>query len=188
MPPIPSAPGLELDVTDSPRPGSEVDFQVVGELASIARTLVAGRFRRRFGRGMARVNGDKAAFAALRELVRAPLSLRELHAAGVRLDAPLAFTVVSMMIDPADTAGERFTIAHQASGASPVSSYLHVRDGERPWVTDTLGDAALAATIVCPGDSLLLVLAGVPRQDVDVCGERRPLELLQRWLERAQSA
>lgn len=88
-----------VELADSPRADSEVDFQVVGELASVARTVAAGRFRRRFGRGMAHVNGDKAAFAALCDLVRAPLSPRQLSAAGVRLEAPLALTVVSLMVD-----------------------------------------------------------------------------------------
>ncbi len=175
----------EVDITDSPRPLSEVDFQVVGELASIARTVLAGRLRRRFGRRTARVDGDLAAFAALRELVQAPFGVGELHAAGVRLAAPLALCVVSIMIDPADTAGERFAIAHQAPGSSS-RGYLQVCDGKRLAVSDTLGDAAPTATIVCAGDCLLPALAGVAIQSVDVQGELRALELVQGWLARAQ--
>jgi len=177
----------ELRAADSPRPRAEVDFQVAGEAASIARTLVAGRFRRRFGRGMAHVSGDKRGFEALRELVRAPLELHELYAAGVRLQAPLAFVVIAMMIDPADTVGERFTIAHRAPGAAEADRFLHVDDGKRP-VADALGDPALATTIVCAGESVPAAIAGAATAEVEVRGERWPLELLARWLERAQTA
>ncbi len=95
----PPCPESVVEFADSPRAESEVDFQVLGELASVARTVAAGRLRRRFGRGMAHVIGDRAAFAALRDLVGAPLGVRQLRAAGVRLEAPLALTVVSLMVD-----------------------------------------------------------------------------------------
>ena len=95
----PPCPESVVEFADSPRAASEVDFQVLGELASVARTVAAGRLRRRFGRGMAHVIGDRAAFAALRDLVGAPLGVRQLRAAGVRLEAPLALTVVSLMVD-----------------------------------------------------------------------------------------
>ena len=95
----PTCPESVVEFADSPRAESDVDFQVLGELTSVARTVAAGRLRRRFGRGMAHVNGDRAAFGALRDLVRAPLGARQLRAAGVRLEAPLALTVVSLMVD-----------------------------------------------------------------------------------------
>jgi hypothetical protein len=176
----------EIEFADAPRALGDVQFQVSGDLASIARTLAVGRFRRRLGRRLARVKGDKDAFGALAELVRAPLSLRELHAAGVRLDPPLALTVVSLMFDPGWTAGASFTIAHQATGARIAGAYLHVRDGHPLSVSDTAPDAPPETTIVCPPDSLLLVLAGVRRTDTFVRGEHRPLELLEQWLEKAQ--
>jgi hypothetical protein len=135
---------------------------------------------------MARVDGDRRVLAALGELVRAQLSLRELDGTGVRFDAQLALTVASLMIDPAQTAGEQFTIAHQAPDSRAASGYLHVHDRRRPWVTAAAGVDAAAATVVCPAHSLMLTLAGVEREDAYVRGERRPLELLAAWLAAAQ--
>ncbi len=44
---------------DEPRRAGEVDFQVFGSPAEIARMLTAGAFRRRFGRGVARVRAPR---------------------------------------------------------------------------------------------------------------------------------
>jgi hypothetical protein len=178
----------EIEFADAPRAPQDVQFQVSGDLASVARAVLAGRLRRRLGRGLARVKGDQDAFGALAELVRAPLSMRELHAAGVRLDPHLALTVVSLMFDPGWTAGASFTLAHQATGSRVAETYLNVRDGHPLSVSDAAPPSPPETTIVCPPDSLLLVLAGVRRSDTFVRGEHRPLELLEQWLERAQSS
>src|SRR5205085_9892825 len=116
------------------RPRSEVDFQLVGELASIARLLTAGPVRRRLRarRRIARVRGDRRRLTALDRLIRAPLSLRQLHAAGVRLDPMLAFTLAGLAIEPSWTAGERFTIGHREARSPAPDAYLHVRDGKPP--------------------------------------------------------
>lgn len=176
-----------IDFGEASRSLSEVDFQVTGDLASIARLVAAGRVRRRFGRGLARVRGERARFSALERLVSTPLTLRELHAAGVRLDPALALTIVSLVIDPAWTAGERFTIAHEVRGARLAGAFLHVRDGGAPLVTDRPAAGPVETTIVSPADMLLPTLAGDRSADVFVRGEQRPLTLLAHWLERAQS-
>jgi hypothetical protein len=111
-----------------------------------------------------------------------------LDEAGARLDPPLALTVVSLMIDPSLTTGERFTIAHQESGARVAGSYLHVSDGAPLTVSDAPPLAPVAATIVCPADSLLLALAGDRAGGVFVRGDERPLGRLAEWVQAAQSA
>jgi hypothetical protein len=179
------APAVEY--VDAPRAPEQVRFQLSGDLPRIVRTLTTGRARGRFGRRLARLRGDRAGLAALTGLLAAPLSLRELHAVGVRLDPTLALSVVALMIDPAATAGERFTIAHQAVGSLLAGPYLNVGDGAPPSMTETPVQGPVATTIVCPADSLLLVLAGVRRPDTFVRGDARPLSLVQRWLEAAQS-
>jgi len=174
----------EITYTDAARPSGTVDFEVVGNPASIARLLTARRLRRRFGRRVARIRGDRDAFAALRALVGTPLSLRQLHAAGVRMAPPMALSVVSLMIDPAWTAGERFTIAH-ADG--DVTACIRVHDGRALTVVSVTSAEPATTTIVCPADSLLLVLGGGWADQFEVRGDERPLGLLLDWVQRAQS-
>ena len=177
---------LRVEIADSPRPREEVLFRVIGDLPSLARLLASGRLRRRFGRGRARVQGNRRALRALRALVRAPLALDQLYAEGVRMSPVLAFTVISLMVEPDWTKAERFTIAHQDSGAQAAGVYLNVRDGAPLSVTDT-AQSAPVTTVVCPADALLAVLNGASAPDVEVRGDQRPLALLQSWVKRAQS-
>jgi hypothetical protein len=175
-----------VELGDSPRARWDVSFQVLGDLSSLARLLGAGPLRRRLGRGLAGVSGDRRALRALTELVRAPLTLEELDLAGVRLQPSLALSVAALMVDPSWTEGERFTIAHQQPGAETAAAHLRIRDGGPLSVTDSaLGP--VAATIVCPGDSLLPVLGGAVAVDGAIRGEERPPRLLRSWLKRAQS-
>ena len=177
----------EISHTDAARPSSTVDFEVLGSPASIARRLTARGLRRRFGRRVARVRGDRGAFAALRALVEAPLRLSQLHAAGVRLAPPMALNVVSLMIDPAWTAGERFTVAYTDGDAGDASACLGVHDGRALTVAATTHAEPATTTIVCAADSLLLVLAGGRPDQLEVRGDERPLGLLLDWVQRAQS-
>jgi hypothetical protein len=174
----------EIRQTDSARQLGTVDFQVVGGPASIARRLTAHGLRRRFGRRIARVRGNRDAFAALAALVQSPLHLGELDAAGVRMAPPMALTLVSLMIDPAWTAGQRFTIAHVDGEAT---AHLTVSDRRPPTVTAGAPAEPATTTIVCPADSLLLVLAGGRPDELEIRGEERPLALLLEWAQRAQS-
>ncbi len=182
---------VHVDVGDEPRPMSEVDFQLVGDLASIARLLTAGPLRRRIGwlagrHRVARIRGDRTRFPALEHLIDAPLSLSQLRAAGVRLDPVLAMTVAALMIEPEWTAGERFTIGHREAPAPAPDAYLHVLGGRPPLATAEPPHGPVATVIVCPGEELLGVLAGEPGARFALEGEDRPLALVRQWLDRAQ--
>ncbi|MFZ0376925.1 MAG: hypothetical protein WAL38_03785 [Solirubrobacteraceae bacterium] len=179
-----------VEMGTTPRPASDVDFQLIGGLAGIARLLVAGPVRRRLsrvssGRRMARLRGKPHRLAALDRLIDARLSVSELQAAGVRLDPVLAMTVAGLMIDPVWTMGERFVIAHHERGAARPYAYLHVRDGRPPLASGQSPHAPVEAVVVCPAADLLAVLAGAVRP-VETVGEERPLTLLAQWLGRAQ--
>jgi hypothetical protein len=176
------------------RPLRAVAFQLEGDLADIARLLAAGRVRRRLGpllhvlprHRLARVRGDRRRLTALDRLLGARRTLRDLRDAGVRIDPELGLAVAALMIDPAWTAGERFTIAHRHPSAPAPTGHLQVRDGLPPlaWSDPPLGTAE--TVLVCPGDELLDALAGVAGAGVRVEGEQRPLALIRQWLDRAQ--
>ena len=180
---------VALDAT--PRQLVELDFQLSGDLASIARLLAAGPVRRRLlglvpTRRVARVRGDRRRLTALDHLIGARLTVGQLQAAGVELDPLLAMTLAGLMIHPAWTTGERFTIAHrERTGAAP-DAYLHIRDGEPPLPSVTLPHGRVASVVVCPAAEVLSALAGAAGALLE--GEERPLALLRQWLERAQSA
>ena len=181
----------QVDLGDAPRPLPEVDFQLVGDLASIARLLTAGPLRRRIGwlagrHRVARIRGDRSRFPALEHLIDAPLSLSQLRAAGVRIDPVLAMTVAALMIEPEWTAGERFVIGHREAPAPVPDAYLHVLGGRPPLATAEPPHGPVATVIVCLGEELLGVLAGEPGARFALEGEDRPLALVRQWLDRAQ--
>ena len=177
---------VERDAAE--RPTSEVDFRLRGDLASVARLLRAGPVRRRLrfppGR-LARVRGDRRRLAALDRLIEAHLTVGELHAAGVRLDPVLAMTVAGLMIEPAWTAGERFTIEHRAPDAASGDAYLQIRDGKPPLASAEPPHGPAATVLVSPVDEVLVALARATAGPLT--GEERPLALLGQWLDRAQS-
>jgi predicted nucleic acid-binding Zn-ribbon protein len=180
----------QFDLGDTPRPLDQVDFQVVGDLASVARLLAASPGRRLLGRlpfrrRVARVRGRRERLSALEHLIDAPLTLGQLHAAGVRLDPVLAMTVAGLMIEPAWTAGERFTIGHRQPAAASPDAYLNVRGGRAPLASAEPPHEAVTSVLVCPADEVLGALAGAAT--AEVVGEDRPLALVHQWLDRAQS-
>ncbi|MGH2916934.1 MAG: hypothetical protein ACRDMX_18305, partial [Solirubrobacteraceae bacterium] len=174
-----------IRVSPIPRPRDEVDLQLIGAPGRIARLLIAGRWRRRSGLGVARVRGRRAGLAALAALLALPLDLGELHRAGVRLDAETALSLVAGMIDPRWTAGERFALALVTPGARPA--HLVVRDGRPPRVIATAPSDGIATTVGCRADRLAPALAGDSVHGLNVAGEERPLRLLREWIVRAQS-
>lgn len=178
-------PATTVERTREPRARAERSFWVEGDSAALARAVAAGGLRRRFGRRMARVEGDRSGFAAVRELVRAPLGLEQLVDAGVRLDPELAFTLAAWMIDPRWAGDDRFTIAHTAAGAD-TATYLHVRRSERATVTSSPPLWDIAARIVCVDERVLGVLAGRRGADVHIEGDERALGLVIGWLDHAQ--
>jgi hypothetical protein len=170
---------------DGPRPRNEVDFQVLGDPAAIARMLIAGPLRRRFGRGVARVRGRRDRLAALRSLVGVRLDLHGLHRIGVRFEPELALRLAALMIDPAWTGRESFAVGYRAGGSPTV--YLLVRDGAPVQITTEAPASGIAATISGPADSVALAIAGERPREVTVTGEEWPLALLRKWIKRAQS-
>jgi hypothetical protein len=181
----------QVEMGAAPRPLRQVDFQLDGDLAGIARLLAAGRVYRLLagllpGRRLARVRGDRRRLSALDRLVAARLTVCQLRHAGVTLDPDLGLAVAALMIDPAWTAGERFTIAHRPPSARAPDGYLHVRDGLPPVAASDPPHGVAETVLVCPGDELLDALAGVAGDGVLVEGEQRPLALVRRWLEHAQ--
>jgi hypothetical protein len=177
---------LDVEQDATPRPPSEVDFQLVGDLASVARLLRAGSMRRRLRmppRRLARVRGDRRRLAALDRLIDARLTVRELGAAGVRLDPVLAFTLAGLMIEPAWTAGERFTIGHREPAASAPDAYLQIRDGRPPLASAEPPHGPVASVLEGPADQVLGALVGATGAQM---GEEQPVALLRQWLDRAQ--
>jgi hypothetical protein len=158
----------------------------VGDLASVARLLRAGRVRRRLrippGR-LARVRGERRRLAAIDRLIDAQLSLAQLHGAGVRLDPVLAFTLAGLMVEPAWTTGERFVVAHRESAASAPDAYLQIRDGRPPLASTEPPHGPVASMLESPADEVLGALAGATGVPA---GEEQPLALLRQWLDRAQ--
>jgi hypothetical protein len=177
---------VEIGTAGGPRDPGEVAFRVTGDHGQLARLVAAGAVRRRLRRGLARISGDRRALVALTALVRSRLGLHELYEAGVRLEPELAFTLAAAMVRPSWTASERFTIAHDSGAPTAAATYLHVRRGDPPTVTDRPPPGPVATTIVCPDGTLLALLAGDLRDDVTVDGDAGPLLALLGWLERAQ--
>jgi len=171
-----------------PRELSAVQLQLIGEPAGIARLLVAGRWRRRFVRHLAKLRGEREALAAVCDLIRTPLSLRQLVESGVRLDPVLALTVVAAMIEPSWTAGERWILAYEDPREAAVRAHIQVRERKRAVAVAGPPSTAAATTIACGVDELLAVLARERVAELQVRGERRPLELLLGWIARAQDA
>ncbi len=162
-----------------------VDFQLLGDSASFARLLVAGPIRRRSGRGVAELRGDRKALGALLALIRTPYGLRELYAAGARLDPRLTFALIASMIEPRWTSGDRFTVAHRGPGGSV---YLRVPGNTRPAVGVEAPLGPVAATIICEPNELLAVFAQGSAERARIRGRREVVEQLRRWVSQAQGS
>jgi hypothetical protein len=154
---------------------------------AIARLVVAGRLRRRIGWERAGLECRLSTVSAMSRLVRLRTSPAELHAAGVRLDAYLAFSLVALSIEPVWTVGSRFTIAHSETAADAPDAYLTVRDGD-PLVVGTEPPAVpVATTISCDGPALVGALVGEQPSGVTISGEGPALADVQRWFASATS-
>jgi hypothetical protein len=147
------------------------------EARDAANLLALGAVRRRWRAGFTRLRGRRERFAALRQLLRTPVGM-----ADISLEPQLAFALAAAMIRPRWTVGERFTLAYDAG------PYMHVRDGSPVSVT-AAPLATVATTILCRPAALLGVLAGAGEGGpaTSILGQQRPLELVQAWLQRAQS-
>jgi len=184
-----------VELRDAARRRDEVQLVVHGGLSSLARLIAAGPVRRRLlRRGLARARGSRSTLKALRSLVRAPLGLEQLRAAGVRPSPAVSLSLIAAMVQPDWTKGETFTIAHREPEARAAGGCLRVRDGA-PVVAGDPGEARLGGgahvvwptTIVCPSTSLLAVFDGAGGPETSVEGDGRPLAVVQSWVKRAQS-
>ncbi len=179
------APDVKLD--GAARAREQVDFQIVGDPARLARLLTASPLRRLLRVGIARVRGRREGLAAVRALLALSLDLNGLHAAGLRLAPETLLGLVAAMIDPVWTRGERFTIAHADEGGGVV--YLQVRDGRAPLVTRSAPEGRVATTLTGSAGALAVTLTRPtePReQPAQVTGDAGPLRLLCDWINRAQ--
>jgi hypothetical protein len=174
----------EIELSEAPRPPAQTQFRVEGDPAALARLLGAGPVRRRLGRGggVARLTGDRNAFAGLRALTRTPLRPHRLLDAGVELEAPLVLRLVAMVAE-AHAIEHGFTLAHRTPDGT-TTGVLHVLSGARVSMTPTaLGPPD--ATVVCAPARLLAALLGDRGRDIEIDGDERPLALVRQWLERA---
>jgi hypothetical protein len=178
-------PGSRVAVDDEPRPRKEVDFRISGDYAALAKLIAAGRLRRRFGWGLARVRGKRSRLAALDALLDTRLSFGGLHQAGVRMHPRTALMVVAELIDPAWTAGANFVLGYEAPPEKTV--YLVVADGAAIAVSDDAPQGRAATSISGAAGSFELVLAGGQDDRTVVIGDDEPLALLREWVNRAQS-
>jgi hypothetical protein len=176
----------ELERASSARDLGQVAVRITGATAELSRLMTAGRLRRRIlRRGLARVQGDRAALAAPAAILDTRLDLAQLKAAGVTLDPRLALALIASMVRPSWTTAERFSIAYEPRGPG-AATYLHVRNGDPLAVTDDPPLGPVATTVSGPSDELLAVLAGGTDVDASVSGDPAPLLALISWLERAQ--
>jgi hypothetical protein len=139
------------------------------------RLLAAGAVRRRIRRGGARIRGRSHVAARLDELMSSEPRFAEL-----RIEPRSVLMLAGAMINPEWTRGERFTIAHDAG------PFLHIRDADRPLVSDA-AIGPIAATVLCGPGLLASVLSGQRPPGTEIQGRERELELVRKWLERAQS-
>lgn len=173
--------GTRVRPQDTPRARRDVDFRVSADEAGLARLLLGRRGLRR----RARVRGSRRRLRELRRLASEPLTLRDLGAAGALLDSALAFQLVALAIDPAQTAGQCFTIAHTPFAGGPADAWLRIKDGENPLVLTTRPGEQLAATIRSTRGALLPLLAGIappPGEAAAIDGDPTPLTLLRTWI------
>jgi hypothetical protein len=169
-----------------PRARREVDFRVTADEAGLARLLLGRRGLRR----RARVRGSHRRLRELRRLAREPLALRDVASAGAALDPALAFTLVALAVDPADTFGRRFTIAHAPLPGGPPDAWLRVQDGGPLSVLRTRPGETPTLTIRSTRGALLPILAGIappPGEAAAIDGDADALTLLRGWVVRTES-
>ncbi|WP_148261064.1 hypothetical protein [Conexibacter woesei] len=166
---------------DGPRESRRVDFRVAASHAGFARLLLTRRGLRR----RARVRGSRRRLRELRRLSREPLALRDLASTGATLEPALALWLAALAIQPADTVGHRFTIAHAPLPGGPADAWLRIQDGAPPSVLRTPPGEPVAATLRCTRGALIALLAGVAPpagEGAAIDGDAAVLELVRGWI------
>jgi hypothetical protein len=177
----------QVTLQGAARAREQVDFQVVGDPAALARLLTASGLRRMLRFGIARVRGRRDGLAALRALLGLPLDLAALRGAGLHADGEAILRLVAAMIEPAWTRGEAFTIAYApAVGDDTERIYLTVGDGRPPVVSRALPGGRVATTVSGAPSALAALLSAPGAPGATVSGDRGPLDQLRAWVNRAR--
>ncbi|MGB2710542.1 MAG: hypothetical protein WBC33_03435, partial [Conexibacter sp.] len=106
-----------------------------------------------------------------------------------RLDPALALGLAALAIDPSDTFGHRFTIAHGPLAGGPADAWLRVQNGGPLAVVRTSPGEQPALTIRSTRGALLPLVAGVepPPGEVAVLdGDAEALALVRSWIVRTE--
>ncbi|HYV16233.1 MAG TPA: hypothetical protein VE972_09435 [Conexibacter sp.] len=180
------AEGTRIVARERPRGRGNVDFRVKTDAAGLARLLYGRRRLRR----RARVRGSRRRLEELRRLATEPLTLRDLASVGATLDPALVFTLAALAIDPVDTYGHRFTVAHAALAGGPPDAWLRIQNGVAPAVLRARPGEQPIATIRCTRGALLPVLAGIApppgESAAAVDGDPEALDLIRTWIARVE--
>ena len=145
--------------------------------------VVAGPLRRRFGRGVARVRGRRAAVSALEALSGARLDLGGTARARGPPGRPHGAVGGRPGRGPTLTARESFTLAYAPDGEEEV--YLVVHAGAPLQVTGARPAGRIAVTVSGPAGTLERVLGTAGATDAAVSGDEWPLAVLRKWISSA---
>ena len=167
-------------------PDPDVELRVAGPPSALAPLVAGGAGRRLRG---ARVSGRKRRLRPLLKARRKPVTLAELAVLGLPLEPGLLLRALTSLIDPAWTAGERFTVVYDVAGAPPAAHRVEVADGAPVVATQGVPPEPAAATVSLARGAFVSLLARVappPGERVVVHGDLRAVELLHRWTDRVQ--
>jgi hypothetical protein len=117
----------------------------------------------------------------LRRLAKTPLPWERLAAAGVTLDANLAYRWIALAVDPKWTRGERFTIAHVPQEDPDRPWFVRADDGRPLTVTAAEPRDRPAAEVHCPDAGLAAFLAQAVDHPARVTGDAGAVALLLAW-------
>lgn len=179
--------GARLRPREQPRARREVDLRIATDDAGFARLLLG---RRSFVRRRARVRGSHRRLRELRRMAQEPLALRDLARAGTTLDPVLTLMLTALAIDPLDTCGHRFTVAHAPLAGGAPDAWLQIQDGSALAVLGDEPAEAPQVTIRSTRGGLLPALAGVeppPGDAAAIDGDAGTLALLRSWIARTEA-
>ncbi|HEX8086839.1 MAG TPA: hypothetical protein VF529_21305 [Solirubrobacteraceae bacterium] len=188
----------------APGPRQDVDLLVEGPLDVLAPLAAGGAGWRLKG---ASVRGSRLRLRRLLKARRDPVDLVELGRAGAPVHPGLLLSALAAAVDPEWTRGERFGVAYEIGGdgtwtvraanGAPLS-VGHVAPGGIAGGAGAAapapgglaeGEAGVDATIVVSAPAFMPLIAGYqppPGQTAAVAGDRRVVEVLHEWFDRAR--